>query len=714
MLRNTAVVRSFPTRAGSHIHGFRDLIRDVFHTLWAHKLRTALTMFGIAWGVVSIVLMVAAGEGLRVGQAKVSQKFGRDLMIVFAGRTSLQAGGARAGRRSSIWTPTFPTVQAESPDCEWVLPELETSSARIHSNYNAGAQTIAGSYPPFRDMRSIEVAEGRFYDWGDVKETRRVAFLGTEVKKQLFAGRNAIGENIYLNDIPYKVIGVMKAKNQDSSYDGFDVNKILCALPAMHERLPQQAAGDAARLDRLLVTPKSVDQHEACKNEIRAALGRLHNFDPHDKEAAPIWDTIEEAQAFKTMTDGMKYFLGAVGITTLFLGGLGVMNVMLVAVRERTREIGVRKAVGAQSRNILMQFFVETMIVVFVSGGLGMAIAFGFCALVNLLPMPQFFAGLLPTWQSGCSRSAAGNGGDACGDVSGAAGGLHRSHRSSALRGRRLMLAMMKEIMLESWTALPRSRTRSVLTMLGIVWGIVAVTLLIAYGSGFRTCWYRPSTPSARAPSSAGRSRPASSPAASAPARRSSSSRPISSRRNEATMVKHACLETVKRLPIAYGDRMVNTAMRGVCPEYGEMRNESSAEGRWINASDEARAAPRGLSRRPGERAVLQRTQRRRRNRADRRRALHRHRRHGPQDADHQLLHQRRPLGLHSFHRGRRYVEHALSAGDGVRRRWRRNSRRRPRRRCWPPSPSARGSRPPTRRPSRCSAARSFVPSSMA
>jgi putative ABC transport system permease protein len=130
-------------------------------------------------------------------------------------------------------------------------------------------------------------------------------------------------------------------------------------------------------------------------------LAKIHNFDPTDKEAVPIWDTIEEAKAFAQMTDGMKYFLGAVGITTLFLGGLGVMNVMLVAVRERTREIGVRKAVGAASRAIIVQFVTETVLVVFISGGLGLGIAFGFCALVNLLPMPEFFAGLIPTWSSG-------------------------------------------------------------------------------------------------------------------------------------------------------------------------------------------------------------------------------------------------------------------------------------------------------------------------
>jgi putative ABC transport system permease protein len=130
-------------------------------------------------------------------------------------------------------------------------------------------------------------------------------------------------------------------------------------------------------------------------------LAQIHHFDPNDKEAAGIWDTVEDAKAFRLMTDGMKYFLGGVGLATLFLGGIGVMNVMLVAVRERTREIGVRKAVGATSRAILWQFFVETLIVVFLSGGFGLGVAYGICTLVNLLPMPAYFAGLLPTVDSG-------------------------------------------------------------------------------------------------------------------------------------------------------------------------------------------------------------------------------------------------------------------------------------------------------------------------
>jgi putative ABC transport system permease protein len=193
----------------------------------------------------------------------------------------------------------------------------------------------------------------------------------------------------------------MTAKDQNSSYDGWDVDKIFVPFSAMLHDFPNKPPLLATDVDHLLVAPKSLADHEACKYQVKRALGRLHRFDPLDKEAAPVWDTVEESKAFNKLMDAMKYFLGAIGITTLLLGGLGVMNVMLVAVRERTREIGVRKAVGASSRAILQQFFVETLIIVFLSGGSGLGIAYGLCALVNLLPMPPFFAGMMPTWQSG-------------------------------------------------------------------------------------------------------------------------------------------------------------------------------------------------------------------------------------------------------------------------------------------------------------------------
>jgi len=377
-----------------------DLFRDVFRTLWAHKLRAFLTMFGIAWGIVSIVLMVAAGEGLEKGQEAQAKNLGKDVMIVFHGRTSLQAGGTAAGRQIHWEDKDLPVVQAEATDCQYAIPELEQDTVRTHSNFNNASFLVTGSHPQFAYIRSLDVGDGRFYDWDDMREARRVAFLGSDASKQLFPGRNPVGENVYLDDFPYVVIGVMAKKKQDSSYDGWDVNKIFVPFSAMRRDFPDKPPGTPTTFDQLLVTPKSVEQHEACKHEVRVALARMHRYDSNDKEACPIWDTVQEAQAFKTMTDGMKYFLGAVGIVTLLLGGIGVMNVMLVAVRERTREIGVRKAIGAPAKVILRQFFIEALIIAGVSGGVGLAVAFGFCALVNLLPMPDFFAGLIPDWRS--------------------------------------------------------------------------------------------------------------------------------------------------------------------------------------------------------------------------------------------------------------------------------------------------------------------------
>ncbi len=379
---------------------WRDLFGDTLRTLWAHKLRTALTMFGIAWGVVSIILMNAAGEGLREGQLKTSRNFGRDLMIIFSGRTSLQAGGARAGRAIRWQRDDYLYVTREAPDCQYVLPEFGRG-IKVYSQYNSASLLVVGSLPTFTDLRSITVAEGRFYNDEDVAMGRRVAFLGSDAKKQLFNTRNALGESIRLNGLPYVIIGVMKEKDQDSSYDGRDVNKVFVPFSTIMQDFPEPPPSKPTDIDQMLASPRSLDVHESCKWQVRKALARLHHFDPHDEEAAMIWDTVENQMAFRRMTDSMKYFLGGVGVITLLLGGLGVMNVMLVAVRERTREIGIRKAVGATSGAILRQFLVESMIIVLLSGSVGLAIAFTICSLINLLPMPEFFSGMLPTWTVG-------------------------------------------------------------------------------------------------------------------------------------------------------------------------------------------------------------------------------------------------------------------------------------------------------------------------
>jgi len=377
---------------------FGDLLRDTLATLWAHKRRTMLTMFGIAWGIISITLMVAAGEGLGRGIQKQQENFGKDVLIVFAGRTSMQAGGTRSGRVVHWMEDDYKQVAAESPACKYVMPELG-NNVKVHSAYNSGDIDTVGSLPEFTVIRSITVAEGRFYNHEDNEEGRRVAFIGSDTKKQLFADHEAIGQSIQLNGVPYTVIGVMKTKDQNSSYDGVDIRKIFIPFNAMKRDFPNKPPAVEHTVDRLLAAPWSLDTHPACVRQIRKTLGRLHNFDPRDEEAAGIWDTVKNAQANRMIFVGMEVFMGAVGVATIFLGGIGVMNVMLVSVRERTREIGVRKALGATRESILKQFFLETVFVVFLSGGAGLTISYGLCFLVSLLPKMPYFDGLDPSWQ---------------------------------------------------------------------------------------------------------------------------------------------------------------------------------------------------------------------------------------------------------------------------------------------------------------------------
>jgi len=375
---------------------FRELVAQTTRNLLAHKLRSSLTMFGIAWGIVSVTLMVAAAEGIRVGQRKARETLGKDILIVFGGRTSLQAGGRRAGKVVRIVDADFAAVRDSCPDCRHVVPELG-NPANVRSDFNSGRFNVTGSHPVFQEIRTIKLAEGRFYNTEDLAEGRRVAILGDEVRRQLFGTRPALDATLRVGDFPYQVIGLVEKKDQDSNYDGPDNSKIFVPFSAVRRDFPDPPPGTHYTVDRLIVTPKSYEQHEACEWQVRSGLARMHNFDPHDKEAVPIWDTVKEAKLFAQLTDGMKYFLGAVGVTTLFLGGIGVMNIMLVAVRERTQEIGLRKSLGATRHNILVQFFSEALLLVGLSGGAGIGVALVICRLVNLIPMPQYFAGLLVT-----------------------------------------------------------------------------------------------------------------------------------------------------------------------------------------------------------------------------------------------------------------------------------------------------------------------------
>src|SRR5258706_6767801 len=250
---------------------FQDLLRDQLAPLGAHKRRTMLTMFGIAWGIISITVMVAAGEGLGVGIQKNQETFGKDVMIVFAGRTSMQAGGTRSGRRVRWGEDDYLQIVKGAPACKYVMPELG-NDVQVHSLFNSGTIPTVGSLPTFTEIRSITVAQGRFYNEEDNAEARNVAFLGSDAKKQLFAEREALGQTISLNGTPYTVIGFMKPKEQNSSYDCADVRKIFIPFNSMRRDFPNKPPAIEHSVDRLLVAPWSLETHPDCVNQVRRSL----------------------------------------------------------------------------------------------------------------------------------------------------------------------------------------------------------------------------------------------------------------------------------------------------------------------------------------------------------------------------------------------------------------------------------------------------------
>ncbi len=395
----------------------REAIVQALENLRANKLRSFLTMFGILWGMISVVVLSATGEGFRRGNDKVLRELGKNIGIIWGGRTSMQAGGERAGREIRLTLEDARALASESSMIAIVSPELERGGVPIKSGYNAAAARVSGIEPQYQDIRTIELEYGRDFTWQDEEQVSRVAIVGADMCEQLFGKRHVLDESISINGVPYTVVGKIRKKEQDSNYSGPDNNKIFVPFAAMSRDLPRKDAPDGTLSD-IIVSPKdfvvdelpSVLEHRTgriedidwpLEREVRTILARHHGFDPDDLKAIQMWDTSLETMMFGRMIGHMKDFFTIVGIVTLALGGIGVMNIMLIAVKERTREIGVRKALGATTSVIQRQFFLEGFFLTLLSGGSGMLLALGLCSLVNRLPMPARFSGMVLSWQSG-------------------------------------------------------------------------------------------------------------------------------------------------------------------------------------------------------------------------------------------------------------------------------------------------------------------------
>jgi putative ABC transport system permease protein len=395
----------------------REALVQSLQNLRANKLRSFLTMFGILWGMVSVVVLSAMGEGFQQGNVKVLRELGKNIGIIWGGRTSMQAGGERAGRVIMLTIDDVRALASESSMVAVVSPELQSGGVRAKSAYNAATVGISGVEPQYQDIRTIELEYGRNFNWQDEERASRVAIVGYDVAEQLFGKRYILGEVVTFNGISYTVVGKIRKKEQDSNYSGPDNNKIFVPYATMAKDMPRRDA-DPGAVSNIIVSPKEwvvadlprtletrtrriVDIDWPLEKNIRGVLSRHHGFDPDDRDAIAMWDTSLNTLMFDRMIGHMRVFFTIVGVVTLVLGGIGVMNIMLVAVKERTREIGVRKALGATTAQIQRQFFFEGFFLTMLSGGAGLLLAVGLCQLINLAKMPARFAGMLVSWESG-------------------------------------------------------------------------------------------------------------------------------------------------------------------------------------------------------------------------------------------------------------------------------------------------------------------------
>jgi putative ABC transport system permease protein len=400
----------------------RDVLSQTFANLRANKLRSFLTMFGIVWGVISVVLLSAVGEGFARGNEKVLRELGKNILIIRNGRTSLQAGGERAGSIVRLTIDDVYALQRESRLLKDISPELMRGGLKAKSPFNSSSVGLSGIWPVYQYLRTLETDRGRLISQRDCDEARRVVLIGFDASKQLFADRNPVETTITLNGLPYTVIGRIRKKQQDSNYTGSDDNRFFIPWETARKDFPMGGQLNTPdHLSAIIVGPHDdvtarlrtqienetehtslfgLESRGPLEDEVRRILAPRHRFDPADLEAISFWNTAYEAVLFDKMVKGMDEFFLAVGIVTLLLGGIGVMNIMLVAVRERTVEIGIRKAIGATSSSILWQFFAEALLLTGLSGTIGMALGASLCGLINLAPMPERFSGMLITWST--------------------------------------------------------------------------------------------------------------------------------------------------------------------------------------------------------------------------------------------------------------------------------------------------------------------------
>lgn len=360
----------------------RDLLQEAYTAMRHNRRRTALTMLGMAWGIATVVMLLAYGTGFGQACANIFANFGTKLVIVAPGKTSLQAGGQKAGAAVRFTLDDVDTLTTNLPQISHITPSVD-KQANVQYDTRAFTWTVTGNDPSVLDVRSLKVGQGRFYNLEDQIQRARVAVIGSEAKEKLFSGRNALGERIRLNGLSFEIVGVLSPKMQEGNDD---INRVVYIPFTTMADLK-----DTRYLDSIWFNYQT-PEYERLEQAVRTILALPHKFNQSDHQAVQVFNLMTQVHQFEIITVGLKILMGFIGTLTLGIGGVGLMNIMLVSVTQRTREIGVQKALGARRRYILMQFLAEALTITFIGGLLGVVLAYAVALSVGRLTLYSAFA----------------------------------------------------------------------------------------------------------------------------------------------------------------------------------------------------------------------------------------------------------------------------------------------------------------------------------
>ncbi len=360
----------------------RDLLQEAYTAMRHNRRRTALTMLGMAWGIATVVMLLAYGDGFGQACANIFANFGSKLVIVVPGRTSMQAGGQKSGVPVRFTREDVDTLATNLPQISHITPEVG-KNANVQYDTRIFSWYVTGEDPVAQSVRSLEVDQGRFYNPEDQVQRARVAVIGSEAKEKLFSGRNALGERIRLDGLSFEVVGILKAKMQEGNDD---INRVVY--------IPFTTMSDLTDTHYInsIWFNYETPAYEPLEQSVRSILAGPHKINQADRQAIRVFNLMVQVHQFEIITIGLKILMGFIGTLTLGIGGVGLMNIMLVSVTQRTREIGVQKALGAQRRYILTQFLAEALTITFIGGVLGVILAYAVALSVGRLTLYSAFA----------------------------------------------------------------------------------------------------------------------------------------------------------------------------------------------------------------------------------------------------------------------------------------------------------------------------------